>query len=148
MQVWSSQHTSPAEVAQAAIAQAAASAWRDLAAIAPADTRVTRVTRLTIVRGPSASLEATLVPFVSANPVLWLVVPDVHAYRDLLRVLTPEMRQQLHGRLFTADQVARGQHRAAGYAGWVVLEWDALTPAQQVALEADLRPIVAIGLRG
>lgn len=148
MQIWhSTPPVPPLEDGRQAVELARTTAWRDLARLAGSGVRVTRVRRLVIVRGPGLAIQDALTAYVAATPSLVLVLPDAQTLLILRRLLPVDMAAALDGRLFTAEQFARGQHRAMPYTGLVVSDWDALDERQRVALEGDIRPLVAIGWR-
>jgi hypothetical protein len=146
MQVWQP-HTPTIDDRHEAVDRARMTAWRDLAALVSQGVRVARVQRLVIVRGHGPSVEEALVAYAVTRPEMVLVLADAQALLSLRRHLPPSVQAALEGRLFTAEQFARGQHRAMPYAGLVVPDWEGLDERQRVALEADIRPLVAIGWR-
>lgn len=102
-----------------------------------------RLGRVALVRGPGTTARDALVRFALDRPHLVVVFRDAQELTAVLRD-HPTWHDALRGRVMTAEQVARGVHRGAGLAGVLVTTWLDLTERQRVALESDLRPLVAI----
>lgn len=151
MQVWTSAPppSAPFDVARVEVERYRDEAFKAIGAVAAAlgACRTTRVRRVTIVSGPGYQPQDAVVLFAVPRPHLVVVFPDAHAVGACLRALLPEMREALRGRVLTAEQVSQAFHRGMPYAGLVVTDWHELTERQRVAVEADLRPLVAIGIR-
>lgn len=148
MQVWTEPYVSPAERRVSAVDNCRASAYHALARID--DVVVTRLQRVTVVTGAGLRPAAALLQYAIEEPLVVVVFATAADLATAMRALAlgpAADRAALYGRVFTARQVADGHLRTAPYAGLVVPDWDAVPAPHRVALEADLRPLIAIGLR-